>query len=418
MADAWRQETINYITSKFREYYAKSAALQYPDRIAEREFGFLYFTHTSMQRHLAFSAPENLRSFLARHAPAHVYYSTAYYKYPAAANMDAKSWLRAELVFDLDADHLAQAKDKTYPEQLALVRAETLKLVEDFLVPEFGIAREDISVNFSGARGYHIHVRDQRFFVLDAYARRELVDYLKGEGLDYELLRRPLKPTQETETPRYRARRRLYRYELPALSAGGWSGRIARGVLALLDKLEPLAHEQRAAFFASYPRVGKKLASKLAAELFEPTALAKMRAGIFEVFSEDRLRNLFLAIVKQYVAVTARGEADEPVTSDTRRLIRLPGSLHGKTGFCVKPVRLEELHDHNPLVDCIVFSQELVRVETLKPLDVTLAEQRFRADKCAKIQLPEYAAIFACCLGLCKRVEGHQLSATSHRSGG
>ncbi|MCA1813180.1 MAG: hypothetical protein LC624_04420 [Halobacteriales archaeon] len=34
------------------------------------------------------------------------------------------------------------------------------------------------------------------------------------------------------------------------------------------------------------------------------------------------------------------GETDEPVTSDVKRLIRLPGSVHGKTGLRVVPVPL------------------------------------------------------------------------------
>ena len=31
----------------------------------------------------------------------------------------------------------------------------------------------------------------------------------------------------------------------------------------------------------------------------------------------------------------AKGETDEPVTADVKRLIRLPGSLHGKSGLKV-----------------------------------------------------------------------------------
>ena len=52
------------------------------------------------------------------------------------------------------------------------------------------------------------------------------------------------------------------------------------------------------------------------------------RTNSLEAFSNDRNRNQFARFILDRIRVLA-GETDEPVTSDVKRLIRLPGSLHG-----------------------------------------------------------------------------------------
>ncbi len=54
------------------------------------------------------------------------------------------------------------------------------------------------------------------------------------------------------------------------------------------------------------------------------------------------IRKFFLnsALRKTAVSMCA-GETDDPVTSDIKRLIWLPGSLHGKTGFKVEIFSLD-----------------------------------------------------------------------------
>ncbi|KUE73437.1 hypothetical protein AUQ37_02025 [Candidatus Methanomethylophilus sp. 1R26] len=91
----------------FRRYY-RSFTPEMPHRFARKEFGFIPFGGT-MRRHMAFQSPEDLKFFMATRVPRHSYYSTSYYRYPAKPEMDLKEWLGAELIFDLDADHLAGA---------------------------------------------------------------------------------------------------------------------------------------------------------------------------------------------------------------------------------------------------------------------------------------------------------------------
>ena len=76
--------------------------------------------------------------------------------------MDEKGWLGADLVFDLDADHLEGAHDMTFEEMLAEVKVEFKKLLDSYLLGDFGFDEKDILIVFSGGRGYHAHVRDKR----------------------------------------------------------------------------------------------------------------------------------------------------------------------------------------------------------------------------------------------------------------
>ena len=79
--------------------------MEAPSEIERREFGFLSFGGRSMFRHIGFDDTLRLRGYLMDRAPAHTYFSAAYYRYPEAA-MAQKEWLGADLVFDIDADHL------------------------------------------------------------------------------------------------------------------------------------------------------------------------------------------------------------------------------------------------------------------------------------------------------------------------
>ena len=59
-----------------------------------------------MRRHKAFNSEGELKDYLASMPPAHAYHSAAYYQYPQAPTMLEKKWQGADLIFDLDADHL------------------------------------------------------------------------------------------------------------------------------------------------------------------------------------------------------------------------------------------------------------------------------------------------------------------------
>lgn len=107
--DTPTRHPFDFLKNTFQTYY-QSNKIELPDRFGRREFGFLFFSGKGMVRHLGFEKREQVWDFLADRAPQHAYYSSAYYKTPNAAKMAEKNWMGAELIFDLDSDHLPNAE--------------------------------------------------------------------------------------------------------------------------------------------------------------------------------------------------------------------------------------------------------------------------------------------------------------------
>ncbi|MEJ2294381.1 MAG: hypothetical protein P8Y23_06380 [Candidatus Lokiarchaeota archaeon] len=104
---------------------------------------------------------------------------------------------------------------------------------------------------------------------------------------------------------------------------------------------------------------------------------------------------------------------DEPVSVDIHRLIRYPGTLHGKTGFRVQELSIESLEEFNPLdanersLDPIVFQQQGIQIN----LEIT--EKFVPATKIKgivygpyvvgdKISVPKHIAVYLLCKDVAK----------------
>lgn len=92
-------------------------------------------------------------------------------------------------------------------------------------------------------------------------------------------------------------------------------------------------------------------------------------------------------------------QADEPVTTDIRRLIRLPGSLHAKSGFKVVALDLKELPDFDPLIDAVAFGEREVIVESEREYSLSLLGSRYDIPK-GRTKVPEAVGVFLCCRGM------------------
>ena len=399
-------ETIDFLKQKFSEYY-KNNELIYPDRFGRREFGFMFFDREGMTRHIGFNTRNEIKSFLVKNAPMHVYYSSAYYEKPDAPTMAQKKWLGADLIFDLDADHIESAKGLAYEEMLNVVKKETLKLLENFILDDFGFDEKHVSVNFSGGRGYHIHVTDPKIFSLDSSARREIVDHVEGIGLDAE--KTIFGRSYRAHDIDMGSRSNVKIVKMVDPTAGGWEGRFCRGMIKFAEEMEKISKEEAINKLPSY--IKKKTAKKIAEGIYEDLfgvragdrGIDKIKKGNIDIFSRDVHLTTFSDIVlnREKVTITNRsgGKADEPVTSDIKRLIRMNSSLHGKTGLKVMPVKIDELKKFNPLNDAIVFSDELVNVEIVKPVKISMCKKNFNLKK-GENTVPEFLGVFLIGRGL------------------
>ncbi|MCD6411351.1 MAG: DNA primase catalytic subunit PriS, partial [Thermoplasmata archaeon] len=96
---------VSFLKSCFAEYYSNHGVTP-PERFDRREYAFMPFGAKLMKRHISFKRRKDLQSFITKMVPAHIYYSSAFYRYPDAPTMEEKGWMGAELIFDLDMDHL------------------------------------------------------------------------------------------------------------------------------------------------------------------------------------------------------------------------------------------------------------------------------------------------------------------------
>ena len=85
-----------------------------------------------------------------------------------------KDWRGADLIFDLDGDHLPGVSDADFPGMLELIHEQAWSLWNDFLEPEFNMKREFAQFTFSGHRGFHIHVRDPALMGMDSKLAKPL----------------------------------------------------------------------------------------------------------------------------------------------------------------------------------------------------------------------------------------------------
>ncbi len=366
-----------------------------------------------MVRHKGFTTAEDLRSFVKRIVPSHAYYSTAYYGMPEA-KMEEKDWLGADLYFDIDADHIPTEcgkihdtwsckncgfpgkgtapetcpacggrsfEEETWPCDVCLESAklEAMKLV-GILTEDFGFSSKEVNVFFSGRRGYHVQVENEAIRELDSVARKEMVDYITGVGLE----------------PAYHdlAEIRSGRSTIlsgPSLDDLGWPGRIARGTYELLtvateEDLESTGLKRKA--------VDEIVAS---------------RDVILETWKTRGPWSPIKGVgIESWKAIARKGienqsvKIDTVVTTDTHRLIRLPNALHGKTGLLKVCFSAGDIEKFDPLKSAVAFKKGEAKIYVEEAPQFRLGDEMFGPFKMQKVELPIAAALFLLCRGAAK----------------
>jgi DNA primase small subunit len=391
-------EDLRFLWGCFAEYYAGNG-LEPPHRFARREWGFFPFGGKMMFRHIAFRTREEMEDHFRRSAPMHAYHSAAYYQDPGLQPMAKKveGWMGADLIFDLDADHIPGAESLPYEEQLLRVKVEVGRLIEDFLLDDLGFPRSGTHLYFSGGRGYHVHVRDQSVLGLDSKDRRGIVDYITGRGFSIDTAF-PMQTVQVNVRYGSSKTKRTIRPR----DWGGWVGKVHKGKDELILKLSRLDRDARTAELmniasSSGIEAGGSILSSIDDSLFGKSggksALRLRESDLFDVFPNSKQLEMFLKLVVGYSSVHLGGETDEPVTTDTKRLIRVPSSLHGKTGLRVTPIPLDRLPDFDPLRDAVALSDDRVPIVVEKDIELGIAGDVLRIAS-GTSSVPRYAAYF------------------------
>ena len=391
VAEGWSRFAL-----RFSEYYQslETSDLWCPPRFRSREWMFVPWGTRPPDRHRGFTDKGGLLHYLHTKSPHSCFHSTAYYRDPSQRNMADKDWLGADLIFDLDGDHLPGVSDRDFPAMIGLIQDQAWKLWSEFLEPEFGFLEQHVQTAFSGHRGFHIHVRDPAYLQLDSNARRQLVNYIRGEGISVQAV------VDNTE--------------------GGWKTRVEGGIDGVLKNLQSIAQESQdknrlldEMYGIMKQRIrnpncmvrscSKRKLAQLAEQSLDEERVNRLRENHgLTVFSGDNT-SVFWELVKgdSSVVLGAAGETDENVTVDVKRVIRWIGSLHGKCGLRVTELPLSRLNPDaadafDPLSEAVALGDDSSHKIELTMDDVTarVSETYVEGSSGDVFEVPESMATF------------------------
>jgi len=375
------ESSMTVLKRYFKEYYFKhSGRINSPKRIESREFGYFPFNGV-MIRHLSFSDIGVFRALLVKEGPAGVYCSNSQYEDPSA-EMQKKGWIRAELIFDIDADALRlpckndhdtwfckQCGRKEFgsrpeicptckgnrilevtwacPICIEGTKTETLKLI-DILEKDFGIPRSRITVYFSGNAGFHIEVGETQLDELDQHGRSEISDYLTGQGIIAE----------------------SFESIKPSPSDPAWRGRIARYIRDLPPGTKP----------------------------FKNAEFDKRVSEMINDLDSSQIEHLVASGV-----ASNNVKIDAMVTADIHRVFRMAETLNNKTGLVKR--KCDDISAFDPFVDAVALPEEVeevsVRVE-MSP-QISLCGTKVGPIKTPTvIKVPLYLAVYLISRGAAK----------------
>ncbi len=287
-----------------REYYTREWNIKnLPSFIGKYlphlEFAFDNDGSGPNDRYNAFSTAEELSRKLRKQLPYAAYSSVSHYRVPSRR----EEWLRAELVFDIDARDLPVRSCACQPgdvcetcledaKDVALTLIETLKA-------DFGMGH--LFLVYSG-RGYHVRCSDENAMAIEN--RGNIFDYVTGSKVPQDLF-----------------------------MIKGYSAAFRRMTALTLSKVKEVA-----------VRGGSNILKNR--ESIVDALLTRDRVRLDEIIKKKALENLL-----QEVSLLNAESVDGKCTIDIKRILRLPTSLHSKVSMICTVVENWEKFD--PLRDAV-----------------------------------------------------------------
>jgi DNA primase small subunit len=349
-------QTRIWLKGLLERYYQGIGSLTTPKSVHQREFGFGSLAKKVTVRHRSFKDEKDLLNYIKKESPAHVNHSLARYEFPAEEDMSDKGRLGADLIFDIDVGDLElkhnHEKDWVCEKCFEALKGEAEKLME-FLTDDFGFSENELTVNFSGSRGYHVRLDNERILELGEEARKEICGYL---SLDMDL----------TELI-YERDHMIFG---PKIDEEGLKGRIARTMINTIKESDIPNKEHLA------EQVGQ---------------------GNWGAFPKGYGLKKILNLAKK---TAVRIPVDSKVTTDPTHMIRMPDTIHGGSLMLAKTV--PDLDAFNPLNDCFVFGDEEIEVEFIRETPkIEARQQSFGPFKEGPAKIPEFLAAYYGAKGRC-----------------
>ncbi|MCD6126816.1 MAG: DNA primase catalytic subunit PriS [Methanomicrobia archaeon] len=265
------------------------------DSLKQREFGFDHDGNGPKDRYETFNSVREFERFMKIKAPYAAYSSISYYEKPEKR----EGWMKAEIVFDIDAKDLKVRRCDCTPGNICEICLEDAKelalTIIDTLRSNFDL--KNIFLIYSG-RGYHVRVLDEEALYIED--RSKIFDYVTASRVPEDLF-------------------------------------MKHGYPEVFRKM----------FAFTFSRM-KNMRSK---ELIENREEIINRMLNRRVDFLDFVRKNTKKRILESVAEINRELVDGKVTIDTKRILRLPSSLHSKVSMICRVVK--DWENFDPLRDAV-----------------------------------------------------------------
>ena len=298
-----------------------------------REFGFQIVKDNSVKfiRNISFKSPELFKTYILENIPLAIYVGAIYSEGPnyfeqkSIQNLD---WIRRELIFDIDLTEydtvrpcscVGKNMNCEYCWELINV---SIKWIQETLTEDFGV--KDIKWVFSGRRGVHAWILDRSMSYLDDEQRAAIVNYLtffKGDGDSAKI----------SPSARYNSR---YQERVKKIIFDSFFNHTA------IDQLEKIGFTKQRANVILDQRDKMGLTNQFYSNFVYSTERSSTIVPSQVLPSREK--------INQNVLLRWSPRLDSAVTIDLRRILRMPGSVHGESGKRVRFLDYDELEFFSP----------------------------------------------------------------------
>lgn len=296
-----------------------------------REFGFDRLDQ-GFTRNKSFESPNDLKEYLGTFPIGGAYIGSLYQDRLLPGNNKVKAitihnsrWLGRELIYDFDMDEYdpvrkCDCQGKMVCNDCWYLMQEASVIITDTLKEDFGF--RDLRWVYTGGRGYHCWVLDKQAFTLDQDQRSAIIGYM-------QLIHDP-KGLQKIDSVGEHAellKRRIY-------------SRLGK-YFVLQEYNNNLLKELKI----------KKKDIDFAREFLPTTNIETEIISFFNsIIPKESEDNFMLEVIKNLYP-----RIDHKVTIDIRRLIRMPGSIHGRNHNLCEFV--DDPFNFNPIKDAKKLDQ-------------------------------------------------------------
>jgi DNA primase small subunit len=308
----------------------------------KREFGFQVVKDNAIRfvRNISFETPEKLKKYILDHTPLAIYVGAIYNEGPnyfEQKSIQNLEWIRREFIFDIDLTEYDSVrpcscvgKNQACEFCWELINV-SIKWIQETLEEDFGV--KDIKWVFSGRRGVHAWILDRSMSFIDDEQRAAIVNYLtffKGDGDSAKI-----SPSAKFNT-RYQERVKKIIFDsffnhttINQLEKLGFSKQRANVILTQRDDMGITN-----SFYSNH------VYSTERASTIVPSQRLPTREEI-----------------NQNILLRWSPRLDTAVTIDLRRILRMPGSIHGESGKRVRFLNYDELEFFNPTDEESIYNQ-------------------------------------------------------------